>query len=268
MTCGAALTGSNTPTGVSEGPGFGRALLALLLTVVLAAGCASPLGGDDGAAREATSTTEALGKAAIVEPGVLGSRGDPSADGGRSTTSGRDGADTTGPADPGQTADGSPTSSVSRSYREVLRHSDRSGDHGVGAPPRADAIALIFESSDEFVRVTAQLSGQPPAALAEGEIAGIGVDVFEDPAAIESEYQLYALGESTGWTAYLETPGGKVPYPGTLTLGENRLVWELPWSAIGGKRALFVSAFSDWSDGNGTFGEDFLPDLGKVRLQP
>ena len=150
----------------------------------------------------------------------------------------------------------------------MVRQKDAAGDHGTAAASYADAVTLAVETAEEHVRVTVELGDQPPAALANGEVMGVGVDFFERSVAVESDYQLFADGSSDGWNAYFETPGGRVRYPGTLTLGRNKLVWELPWSALGGKRSLHVSAFADWSNGQGAFGEDFLPDIGKVRIQP
>jgi hypothetical protein len=244
-----------------RGLGFGRALFAFALVL---GGCASPIGTDD--AQETTSTT-GLGVPAVVEPQAVDGNGtapvgvtEPT---GTSVVGGATENPTATTAGPATT-----TAQAERDYVERLRHQDARGDHGSGAPSYADASVLVVDATEEYLRVSVMLAGQPRATLGDRETAGIGVDFFSDAVAIESDYQLFADGGPNGWTAYLESPGGRVRYPGTLTIGENRLVWELPWAAIGGRRQLYVSAFSDWSNGDGAFGEDFLPDVGKVRLIP
>ena len=231
----------------------------------MASACASPVGRD--VDDDASPSTTSLGVPAVVAPDVVDGR-EPAT----STTAadGDNGSDhissTTAPG--GAQSPDVTTTTVPRNYAVRARQADATGDHGEGAPARADAVAVIIESTDDYLRVTMELAGQPASALAENEVAGVGVDFFENALALESDYQLFADGRDEGWTAYLETPEGRVRYSGTLTLDRNRLVWELPWSALGGKRNLFVSGFSDWSDGTGAFGEDFIPDAGKFALQP
>jgi hypothetical protein len=85
-----------------------------------------------------------------------------------------------------------------------------------------------------------------PARLAEGEAAGVGVDLYRG-ATTESDYQLFADGSADGWSAYLQTPKGMTPYPGEFQAGANRLVFQLPWSSLGDLRGAGFRAFADWS---------------------
>lgn len=249
-------------------PGFGRALLAFAtLAALLASGCASPLGREEAS----STTTIQLGAPAVVDPDITAP---PSSDGtpeeGESGSTGPprdDGGDD--PATPReQTPPAAPSTQPARNYTEKARGSDRAGDHGSAARGYADLVGLVADSSDDFVRLSVLLKDQPPVALATSEVMGIGIDVYDGPLALDSSHQLFADGGSDGWTGYFEAAGERVPYPGSLTVGRNRLIFEVPWAALGGKREVHLRVFADWSNGSGAFGEDFLPDIGKVVLRP
>ena len=95
--------------------------------------------------------------------------------------------------------------------------------------------------------MTVTVAGDLPLRAAAGETIGIGVDLYRSSSGRESDYQLFADGEPDGWFAYLETPRGFVRYPGAFALGGQRLVFTVPWRAVGSVTAGRFSAFADWS---------------------
>src|SRR5439155_23212034 len=115
------------------------------------------------------------------------------------------------------------------------------------------------------------MSGAVPLATASGEAEGVGVDIFRMNDN-DSDYQLFADGESDGWYGYLQGPSGLVAYPGTLSVGGDRLVFQVPWASIGGRVAARVSVFVDWSKSAAATvavsGHDRVPDAGTGRMSP
>jgi hypothetical protein len=114
------------------------------------------------------------------------------------------------------------------------------------------------------------MMGDLPAALADGEVQGIGINFYRSESR-ESDYQLFADGGYKGWRAFLHTPDGIVAYPGTFGVGANVLVFEVPWSALGGKKAVNVGSFVDWSQKGtvlATSGNDRAPNDGTVTVRP
>lgn len=113
---------------------------------------------------------------------------------------------------------------------------DPAGDpDGQTPPPYGDVVALRLEDNGTQARFTVELAGDVPTRLAAGEQVAVGVDVWRG--GTESDYQLYARGNDEGWLAWLDTPSDLVPYPGTFELGDNKLVFTVPWSSLGGRRA-------------------------------
>lgn len=108
-------------------------------------------------------------------------------------------------------------------------------------------------------------AGAPfPERLADGEVMGLGVDLFRG-AGSESDYQVFADGSSEGWFAYLQTPRGFVSFPGSFLIGGRRMVFEVPWPALGRIRGDNFSAFLDWSKRAvplNQSGQDRAPDSG------
>ena len=156
--------------------------------------------------------------------------------------------------------------------RVHARVDDAAGDaSGVGAsPPQyADARLLVVEAVGQRARVTVQLAGAVPAALAEQEVVGIGVDFFRSGAS-ESDYQLFADGGSDGWRAFLQTPDGFIDYPGDFRLGGDTVQFEVPWSSLGGLPRGTVRLFVDWGKptiaGLVTRTADSAPDRGQAPL--
>lgn len=123
---------------------------------------------------------------------------------------------------------------------------DPTGDAGLEAPDYADLVRVGLADTGSDLRVTVDVVAALPATLQDGEVIGLGVNLFtssED----ESDYQLFADGGSDGWRAYLQTPEGFVDYPGTFALGGRRLVFQVPWTAVGAPARAEVTAFLDWS---------------------
>lgn len=135
-------------------------------------------------------------------------------------------------------------------WRTVLSLGDPVGDpEPGGAPGYADLAGLRIASSGSRARVTVTMAGPVSARLAGGEVVGVGVDFFRTGAS-ESDYQVFLDGGAHGWRAFLQTPDGFVRFPGTLILAAERLVVELPWSALGGTPRGGVAVFADWSSGD------------------
>lgn len=164
----------------------------------------------------------------------------------------------------------SPTPSAAP-FRTRARVADEKGDAGILAPPHADIVLCLIESNGETARVTVQVAANVSARLASGEVIGIGVDLFRNASARESDYQLFADGGASGWFAYLQTPDGFVEFPGAFRMGDSRLVFEVPLRSLGGLSATATATFLDWSQrGSGvpTSGNDRAPDTGRSAMDP
>ena len=149
-------------------------------------------------------------------------------------------------------------------FRTVGSVSDRRGDAGTGTPAYADLTAVTIEDDGTQARVTVRFAGPLPTRLPAEETMGVGVDLFRTRTQIESDYQLFADGQPEGWFAYLHTPDGFVKYQGTFGIGGDRLVFTVPWSALGSPTAGTFKAFADWTRTAtpvNLAGEDFAPEL-------
>ena len=166
----------------------------------------------------------------------------------------------------------SPTSSPSpdpAAFRSRAKVADAKGDAGLQAPDYADLVSLAIESNGRDARITVDVAANLSATLADGEVMGIGVDLYRTVDAKESDYQLFADGGSDGWFAYLQTPQGFVKFPGEFRLGGGRLVFEVPLESIGGLTATATSTFLDWSRARTLINEaesDRAPDSGRVQI--
>ena len=152
---------------------------------------------------------------------------------------------------------------TSATWQPVRLAADARGDHGNG-PAYADLGSLTLEDDGTRLRVTFELGGTVPGRLADGEVQGVGLDLYRSGRA-ESDFQVFLDGGSDGWHAYLQTPRGFVSYPGTLTVDGRMLVAVVPWSALGGRGGGQVSAFADWSDGAGASSSDTV-DRGPMQV--
>lgn len=149
-------------------------------------------------------------------------------------------------------------------YRPAGSASDARADAGATTPAYADLVAVTVEDDGTNARVTVRMAGTVPAAMPPNETAGVGVDFYRNAVQTESDYQLFADGEPDGWFAYLQTPKGFVRYPGRFAVGGDRLVFAVPWSALGSPASGRFSAFSDWTRSatpTNRSGEDHAPDL-------
>jgi hypothetical protein len=150
-------------------------------------------------------------------------------------------------------------------FHGVASTSDGARDAGAATPGYGDITGVTIEDDGTRARVTMTFAGAVPLTLPSNETEGVGVDFFRDVTKTESDYQLFADGEPDGWYAYLQTPKGFVKYPGTFGIGGNRIVFKVPWSALGPARSGRFSAFADWTRATSPVnlsGEDHAPDLG------
>ncbi len=172
-----------------------------------------------------------------------------------------------GSAPPGATT--GPGSGPAAPFRTVGSARDGRRDAGGSTPGYADLVAVTVEDDGTSARVTVTMDADLPARLPEDETMGVGVDFFRTAAQVESDYQLFADGEPDGWYAYLQGPDGFVRYPGRFGLGGRRLVFTVPWSALGGPRSGRFSAFADWTRAAmpaNLAGEDHAPNLGTAAF--
>jgi hypothetical protein len=150
----------------------------------------------------------------------------------------------------------------------AARADDLGGDQGQDGPAYSDLRQVLVEDEGRSARVTVSVGADLPTRLASGEVMGIGVDLYRMGQA-ESDYQLFADGETDGWTAYLQTPKGFVAYPGTFTLAGDRLVFTVAWSALGAPHQGEIAAFADWSRKavvTTVDASDKAPDTGRAPL--
>ena len=219
----------------------------------------------DLAATPASLPPEPAASATPSRPGATVRPGGPTPTGAGASATASTRPATTAAAPPGS-ATASPPPGNGAAYRPVAAAGDRSGDAGPGTPPYADVVAVSVEDDGTNARVTVRFAGDVPARLPENEVSGVGVDFFRSTTQLESDYQLFADGQPDGWYAYLQTPDGFVKYPGTFGVGGSRLVFTVPWSALGAPRSGAFSAFADWTRSATTnlAGEDHAPDLGSA----
>lgn len=148
---------------------------------------------------------------------------------------------------------------------------DASGDLGLtGGAGYADLTGLRIDDAGSRARLTVAMADDVPARLADGEVVGVGVDIFRSNRK-ESDYQIFLDGGARGWRAFLQTPDGFVRFPGSFTLDGRRLIVDIPWSGLGGPRPGEVSVFADWAKGSGPVGpssQDTTPDSGTRPFAP
>ena len=147
---------------------------------------------------------------------------------------------------PSPTPSPQPSPAGGPAFRVVGSASDGPGDAGLQAPGYADLLGVSLAEQGTTAIVTVDLAGTVPQKLANGEVMGIGVDLYLSGGG-ESDYQLFADGGSEGWFAYLQGPSGFVDYPGAFRLAGTRIVFEVPWSSLGAPTQGSFSSFVDWS---------------------
>ena len=159
---------------------------------------------------------------------------------------------------------GSGSGQLGGPYHAVGSVEDRQRDAGTGVPGYGDLFTVTLEDDGTYARVTVRMAGAFPASLPAEESMGIGVEFYRTRLQNESDYQLFADGQPDGWFAYLHTPRGFVRYPGTFGIGGDRLVFTVPWSALGKPTTGTFAAFADWSrqaTPTNRSGEDRVPEL-------
>ena len=253
-------------------PGFGRALIACVASVVLLGSCKPPVGG--GSTNPKTRPDRSQAFAEPAAPLTTGPSGAPIVD--TSAPPGRRATPSTTAAPVGQAAansqagdsDATPETTVQRPFRSVTSAADAGGDAGLEAPGYADLRSLTIETDGTSARVTLDLGGAIPERLAEGEVMGLGVDLFRSSGS-ESDFQLFAEGTPDGWYAHLQTPDGFVRYSGVFAVGGTKVLFQLPWSMLGGPPPFRVSSFSDWSRKRiavNASADDALPNQGRLDV--
>jgi hypothetical protein len=261
-----------------RGPGFGRALIASALatgSVLSVSACKSPLD-DRSVARPSASDQRSPNlaePAAPLPPEMsdtsvpLTTKPAPRGSGSAAPTTSRDsGSGGEGSVPPAAAA--ASTTPTTAPFHSLTADLDPRGDAGIEAPTYADHQRLVVETNGDRVRLTIEANGPIPTPVATDEVLAFGVDVFR-AATKESQYQLYAEGGSAGWFAHLQTPAGWVRYPGTFALGGAKLVFDVPWTAVGGAPPARASAFVDWSRKRlalNASAEDAIPDQGQLQV--
>ena len=259
---------------LGKGPasaGSFRVALALGLVVAMAGAGACKRGEPRGDQGVGDSLDDRLGAApAIIDPASTTTvPGDP---GTSSTTipgGGSGGRTSTTRAGGGGGGGGGGTTIPPVPFRELAASTDRTGDAGLEAPPYDDFVKATVEENGSHVRFTVEFAADVPPVLADGEVMGVGVDVYRG--AGESEYQVFADGGSDGWRAFLQVGKKYVKYEGAFELGGNRLVFTVPWSIVGGRQGGAVAAFADWSQEGfilNKAGQDKIPDRTTTPFTP
>ena len=153
-------------------------------------------------------------------------------------------------------------------WTRATSYTDRTGDLGLtGGPSYADLTGIAVDENGSRVRFTVTVAGRLPASLPNGEVEGIGLDLFRS-GRTESDYQLF-LDCGDSWRAFLQTPKGFAAFPGTMTVGDRTLTVEVPWSSIGGRGSFGLGLFADWSrDGAlvNDSSQDSAPDSGSTQV--
>jgi hypothetical protein len=145
---------------------------------------------------------------------------------------------------------------------------DGAGDGGLGGAGYADLVGVELRSTGSTLVAYVTFAAPLPARLPEGEVEGVGVDIFTRSAPPDqSDWQLFADGGPDGWFGYLDGPDGAVDLPGSLVIDGATLRFEIGWTELGGPTAGSFSCFADWvRDGTplNTVSEDHAPQGGSA----
>jgi len=264
-----------------ESPATGRALFSSALAALLLLGGGCAVGGRDGEKASPEPRPELAEKAAPLDPALVPTKPSGTGNGSgatattttpRAATGGL--ATTTSAPAGGATTTAAPSGSgAPPGVRSLATVEDGTGDAGIGTPAYGDFVAIAFGETDDGkdLQVIVDVAAAFPSPLGDREVIGVGVDIFRtSPSGSgESDYQLFADGGADGWRAFLQTPDGFVEYPGTFSMGGARLVFQVPWASVGGRRGFTTAAFADWSDAAQTLtrdGQDAAPNLGTRRV--
>lgn len=230
----------------------GRIGLLLAATALSASACAAAGGVPETSDTPRRDLAERPTPIAGAPTSRHGPSAQPNGSDGQSPGNESPGATTTGGSrSPGTaTSDGNattPAGTPAAPFHSFASLTDGTNDAGLDAPPYADLRSITLRDNGADLRVEVVMNASLPARTGSDETMGIGVDLYRRASGRESAYQLFADGEPDGWFAYLDTPRGFVRFPGTFGLGGNRLVFTVPWSAVGNLYAGRFSAFADWT---------------------
>ena len=273
------VSGVLAASGAGGGAGSGSASgsVAVWLAVVLVLVVSLSTGGCKiGKSRSEAEGPGGLPKRLGAEPAIVDPSGHGPASGVGGTTDTLPGPDGQGGPAPSTAATSAPQGSTGTTapppapFRNIASVGDGTRDAGLEAPPYDDIVSVKVDDNGTSVRFTVEFAAAVPARLPDGEIMGVGVDVFHGGR--ESAYQVFAEGSaSDGWLAYLQVGEKFVKYRGTFELAGSRLVFAVPWGDVGGRAPGTVAAFADWSrDGAviASVGADKAPDRGATPFTP
>lgn len=150
-----------------------------------------------------------------------------------------------------------------RRFRTIGSVDDRRGDAGTDARGYNDLVGVRIQDNGQEARLLVRLGADVPDRMPDGEQMGIGIDVYEEPGAEDSTFQVFAAGTSEGWQAFFETPNGFVEFPGTFGIGDDILQFVIPWEAFDDIRGSRFATFLDWDRQTlsvGIAGQDRAPD--------
>jgi hypothetical protein len=181
----------------------------------------------------------------------------------RASTSASVAATTSAPAAP-STSSGA--GAPAPPFHSVGHVTDRGNDAQGNGPSYADIVSVDVADNGPSARVTITFAGTLPGRIPDGQQLGAGVDFFRRVTDTEGDYQLFVDGSPDGYFAYLHDRDSYEKYPGDFGLGGSRVVFTVPWSALGNRKTGRFSAFADWasnagSAGNHPFSEDHVPNL-------
>lgn len=248
----AALAALTHPFEHKESPASAGLFRVLLTAALLLGGCAVGGGGDEDERAFPQDLAEPAQPLTLDVGSGSSTTTSPAPGGGPATTSttsarsGSGGVTSSTAAPIGEGGSAAATTTTLRPFRQVASVADRAGDAGIQARPYGDLALLRVEDDGVQARITVQAHGDLPTQPAEGEVIGIGVDVYRG-GDDEGDYQLFALGNADGWWAALQEGDDWVAYPGRFELGGSTVVFTVPWSSIGGRGRGAVSVFEDWS---------------------
>lgn len=163
---------------------------------------------------------------------------------------------------------GSGEPSPDKPFKVVGSASDATADAGPTTPAHADLLGTRLEEDGQTLRAVVTMATTVPQSVPEGELIGLGVNLYTGADRSDSDYQLFLDGQPEGWFAYLSTPQGKVDYPGRLLIRGSEIIFEVPMSSVGGASTIAFDAFLDWSTTGlvPQAGEDHCPDSGQRNI--
>lgn len=231
-----------------------RSLLVLSVLFVLA-GCSQPevvpSPTPDEELGSAPTVTE-LEPSPVAAPTPEGAPGTPAASAATPTVTPSTTADepSDAPSAPGDATAAPPAQQETATVepRVLLAVTDAQGDQGRQGPAWVDLRAVELLEVGNDLRVTLRFDGAVPSQPPAGEVPLLGVNIGDEG------YQLFVEGGGEAWAAYLDTPEGFVPYPGTFELAGGAMVLQVPFNAVGSPTRAPVSVFVEWSQDSGLVG--------------